>query len=126
MNRGNNEIEFNPSDLPQPLCIANGDNYGIIEEGFEVFLTAQDIAFEQCYGLYKKPVDLTKYKTICFFTTNSFPEKVKKIMNFDYSNLEVVVAIGGYAVDLVRDLCKHHKKQLLTYNDAYEQIFVVE
>jgi hypothetical protein len=112
--------------LPMPICIADGDNYCPITEQFEQSLKDNKIPFDECYGLYKKQIDLSQYKTICFYSTGVYPEKVKEIMNFDYFNLEVVVAIGDYAIDLVRNLCKFHNKRLLGYSNAYESLFSVD
>lgn len=120
------EVLFDINDLPLPICFADGDNYCSVTQKLEQSLNSNNIPFDECYGLYKKSIDLSKYKTICFYTTGVYPDKVKEIMNFDYSNLEVVVEIGDYAIDIVRDLCRYHNKKLLTYNNAFETISVVQ
>ena len=87
-----------------PMAICDGDAGGVMEDYFEKFFDSNNIKYEKCYNLYKEQKDLSKYKTIAFFTTNSYPKKVEKILDFDKSNLKTVIVISEYAYDLAYPL----------------------
>lgn len=88
----------------QPLAICDGDYGSTMETYFEKFFDENNIPYEKCYNLYKEPKDLSKYKTIAFFTTNSYPKKIEKILDFDKSNLKTVIVISEWAYDLASPL----------------------
>lgn len=51
--------------------------------------------------LYRTPVDLSIYDVIAFATTGAYYEKVKKLMDFDTSNLKAVIVLSGEAYRVV-------------------------
>jgi hypothetical protein len=90
----------------QPLAICDGDYGSTMETYFENFFDENNIPYDKCYNLYKEPKDLSKYKTIAFFTTNSYPKKIEKILDFDKSNLKTVIVISEWAYDLSSPLAE--------------------
>lgn len=99
--------------IKHPVAICDGDNGGVMEDKFEKLFTENNIQFTREYGLYKRSSDLSKYKTIAFFTTNSRPESVLKIIDFDKSELETVIIIGEWAYEIAGPFCKKLKINLL-------------
>lgn len=90
----------------QPLAICDGDCGSTMETYFEKFFDENKIPYDKCYNLYKEPKDLSKYKTIAFFTTNTYPKKIEKILDFDKSNLKTVIVISEWAYDLASPLAE--------------------
>ena len=87
-----------------PVCIADGQDFGEIEEYFCNFLKSNNIEFTEETHLYSRKADLSKYSTICFSTTGTFIDKIDKLMDFDLSNLKTIVVLNEVAFNLVKYL----------------------
>jgi hypothetical protein len=103
-----------------PLAICDGDSGNINNDPLEVFFDNNGLKFDRCYNLYRTPVDLSKYKTLAFFTTMAYPDKVEKLLDFDMSNLKSVIVIGEWAYELAKPLSKKLNIPLYAYDEVDE------
>jgi hypothetical protein len=107
-----------------PIAVCDGDSGNINNDPLEDFLTKNRVQFDRCYNLYIKQVDLSKYKTIAFFTTMAYPDKVANLLDFDMSNLKSVIVLGEWAYNLSKPLSEKLNIPLYTYSE-YLDCFVL-
>lgn len=127
MNRENQKSNQVLSDfIFFPVAICDGDDWNINNEPLEDFFTENNIPFDRCYSLYKKNVDLSNYSTLAFFTTMTYPEKVKKLLNFDMSNLKSVIVLGEWAYKLAKPISEKLNIPLYTYDKIFNCIVLAD
>lgn len=102
--------------ITSPLCVADGGAFGEHEDLFILFLNELNIEYTPVQNLYTKPIDLSTFKTIAFFTTGAYANKVQELLAFDKSNLKCVVVLSEWAYDIVRELGERLNIKVIGYD----------
>lgn len=112
--------------LPIAICDGRSRRFDL-EYRMQEFFESRKIPFEYVSHLYDFPErhDLSKYKTISFHTTEEWlTQEIKKILDFDKSNLRCVIVENRKAFGLIKEEAKTLGIPVIGFDRAWEMAFL--